>query len=364
MPPKTSLKIDQLTGLRFFAALLVFCSHLKWDKAAPSLDVLFTQGYVGVSFFFVLSGFVLSYSYADKLTSGRLGKVKYMLLRCARLSPLHVLTAAPFIWIAASHHRLDPAGTLANLLFLHSWIPSSNFYFSLNAPSWSLSDEMFFYASFAVLAFLSFKARVKLWAALMLTVLSSAFIVEAFFSHLRIAGEHNLAHWLFYIFPGFRILEFLTGMLLFDFWRAGKLANIQGTWLAIPLLLVAMYWGSHIPESLRVSLYYLPFVTFLLASHLTARPTLSSRFFSARLMVLLGEASFAFYMIHQPLIRLAREAMPDLAAQQLTFAICLLTGLAVLATLIFVVYERPAERQLKQLILGRVAPTSQAPGGH
>ena len=57
-----SLRLDQLTGLRYFAALLVFVSHLNWDNSSDLIKTIFGSGYIGVSFFFVLSGFVLSYS--------------------------------------------------------------------------------------------------------------------------------------------------------------------------------------------------------------------------------------------------------------------------------------------------------------
>ena len=58
----TIRKLDQLTGLRYFAALLVFFSHLELDGSHDFLRDVFNSGYVGVSFFFLLSGFVLSYS--------------------------------------------------------------------------------------------------------------------------------------------------------------------------------------------------------------------------------------------------------------------------------------------------------------
>ena len=68
------MKIDQLTGMRFVAAMAVFLSHLGANPDASMLGRIFAEGYVGVSFFFVLSGFVLSHSYAEKLRQGEIGK--------------------------------------------------------------------------------------------------------------------------------------------------------------------------------------------------------------------------------------------------------------------------------------------------
>lgn len=62
-------RIDQLTGLGFLAALFVFASNLKWEHSWSIVAKLAEQGSIGVSFFFVLSGFVISYSYGWRFAS-------------------------------------------------------------------------------------------------------------------------------------------------------------------------------------------------------------------------------------------------------------------------------------------------------
>ncbi len=64
-------RLDQHTGLRFFAAFLVFAVHFRWDTSPKALTDLLAQGYVGVNFFFILSGFVLTHSYKERILSGR-----------------------------------------------------------------------------------------------------------------------------------------------------------------------------------------------------------------------------------------------------------------------------------------------------
>lgn len=63
--------IKPLTSLRFFFALCVFVSHLSFLKGseyyANIFETIFDEGFLGVSFFFILSGFILAYNYEDKI---------------------------------------------------------------------------------------------------------------------------------------------------------------------------------------------------------------------------------------------------------------------------------------------------------
>ena len=153
----TIRKLNQLTGLRYFAALLVFFSHLELDGSHELLRDVFNSGYVGVSFFFLLSGFVLSYSYSEMILNHNITFLKYVLLRLARLTPLHFLMAALFIFYSIYKSNFIFIKAILNLSYLQSWVPSSTYYFSLNALSWSLSNEVFFYICFFSLVFLEQK---------------------------------------------------------------------------------------------------------------------------------------------------------------------------------------------------------------
>lgn len=346
---ENKLKLEQLTGLRYFAAMLVFLSHLSWDGTSLHLVKIFESGYVGVSFFFLLSGFVLSYSYKEKILNHSLGFFKYALLRLARLSPLHFLTALPFVLYAIHNSNLNFFKLSLNIFYLQSWIPNSNYYFSFNAPSWSLSNEVFFYICFFSLIFFRVVNLFKIFIALMMMIVSSAFVVEILFFDRKFFGENTLAHYIFYIFPGFRLLEFITGMLLFKLWEARfRLPS----WMIFPsyiLLLASMYFARGVPESFRMSLFFLPFITLFFYTHLSGSG-IFVRFFSTRIMVLLGHASFAFYLIHQPLIGALKRILGNLELSNFSFFVfsCVVISLLSIAT--YVLYERKAESYLKSLI--------------
>lgn len=342
-------KLDQLTGLRYFAALLVFLSHSNWDGSNLHLAKIFESGFVGVSFFFLLSGFVLSYSYKEKIVDRSLGFFKYALLRLARLSPLHFLTALPFVLFAVYKSDLNLPKLFLNIFYLQSWVPSSTYYFSFNAPSWSLSNEMFFYICFFPLVFIRSGNLLRIFVFLLLTIVFSAFVAQIFYPEQKFFGGNTFAHWLFYIFPIFRLLEFLAGMLLFKLWESRfRLSD----WMILPsyiLLFASMYFAKEVPESFRMSLFFLPFIVLFFYSHLSDSGFIV-RLFSTRIMVLLGNASFAFYLIHLPLIGIFRRITASLELSNLSFVIFSCVAISLLSIATYVIYERKAESYLKRLI--------------
>ena len=148
-----------LTGLRFFLALWVILHHLtgpgqKLEATALLLpDGMFTLirgGYQAVTTFFVLSGFVLTRSYAATAWSRR-NTLRYALGRVARVYPVYLLSlavVAPFI--LADQTPGKPGYLAAHLLLVQAWLGAIPV--NWNTPAWSLSCEMFFYAMFPLAA--------------------------------------------------------------------------------------------------------------------------------------------------------------------------------------------------------------------
>jgi peptidoglycan/LPS O-acetylase OafA/YrhL len=345
-------KLDQLTGLRYFAALLVFLSHLDWNGSNIFFVTVFKQGYVGVSFFFILSGFILSYSYGGRIVNGSLGFCKYALLRLARLSPLHFATTAPFVFYALYKHDFQLIKTLSNLFYLQSWIPSSSYYFSLNAPSWSLSNEMFFYFCFFPLVFFSSSRLLKFGGILLAIIVTSALIVNFELAGRIFFGGSSFAHWLFYIFPGFRLLEFIVGMFLYRAWKGGFRLNSSLVTPSYVILFCSMYFAGEIPESFRFSLFFLPFISLFFYANLSEGGVLV-KFFSCKILVLLGNASFAFYLIHQPLILLLKRVLGKFELSNVSFCFVSLFAITFLSVLVYVFYEKKSESFLKSWVGSR-----------
>src|SRR4051794_5950285 len=137
-------RLDALTGLRFWFAFLVVCHHSLQHWFGPRVYPVADFGYIGVDFFFVLSGFVLTWSWRPEVAAGR-----FWWNRVARIWPLHLATLLlAVVFVTDQLHRPGVLGTVANLLLVQAWVPSDKVYFGYNAVAWSLSCEVFFYLTF------------------------------------------------------------------------------------------------------------------------------------------------------------------------------------------------------------------------
>jgi peptidoglycan/LPS O-acetylase OafA/YrhL len=146
-------QIGGLTALRFFAAFAILIHHAKGNFFPPE----FLAGLpldAGVTFFFVLSGFILSHVYSEKGIRG--GLSRFYVARFARLWPAHAFcTLMLLACIPYQRELLESASNvytlILNLLMLHAAVPIPDVYFSFNAVSWSISTEIFFYMAFPLL---------------------------------------------------------------------------------------------------------------------------------------------------------------------------------------------------------------------
>lgn len=270
--------IQPLTSLRFFAAMMVVLHHYAG----------FSAGYAGVSFFYVLSGFVLALNYAGR-TETWAERRDFWVRRVARVYPAHLATLALMLPLGGSLLVLP-----INAALLQSWVPMKGVYFSFNGPSWSISNEAFFYAAFPFLFGLLRSRVLGLWAGLLIA-LAAAFAAFALDRSL----ESPPIHFLFYIFPLTRLFEFALGMALAvasrpSFGLRGEIAA-----LALAAASLALAYAP-LPGSFTAALIFIPgAVALVVVFASSAGPV--SRVLSHRALVRLGEASFALYMLHIPL---------------------------------------------------------------
>ena len=290
--------LDELTSLRFFAAFYVVMFHALDNPAAEQVTVflpnLLHKGYLGVDFFFTLSGFILTHVYVDSLRAGRFRPARFLLNRFARLYPLHFFMLAVFV---LTYLLGDALGVLGNgvgmnweqlpyhVLALHAWGFTDSH--SWNVPSWSISAELFAYLIFPLLAFPAIRVRPLAGLAGAVALFVVAFFV-CWSQGVKLTGimyNYGIARIFF---------EFLMGMFVCLVFREHQFG--RGTVVVALPLCVALAAGLAGTGALDVFIVPLFSAIIFLAANLAlfARPTV----LRSRPLIYLGEISYATYMVH------------------------------------------------------------------
>jgi peptidoglycan/LPS O-acetylase OafA/YrhL len=207
-------KIDALTGLRFWAATLIVTQHAAMLRI-PIPSWAFGGG---VSLFFVLSSFILAYVY-PQLDDWRAVQ-RFLVLRVARIWPAHLVMLV--VWLAVIGGTVFSAPFVANLMMVQAWVPYYPWYFSFNAPSWSISTEFFFYLVFPLLI-ISWQ-RNWWWKWLAAATILAGLIAVCTLARLPNLSTEDVVtvHGLILINPLSRVFEFVTGMVAYSCFAALK----------------------------------------------------------------------------------------------------------------------------------------------
>ncbi|WP_328699845.1 acyltransferase family protein [Arthrobacter sp. 8AJ] len=354
-----TIQLPSLTGLRFFAALAVVLYHMRL-YFAPIGDglVVFSYGFTGVSFFFILSGFVLTWSHQEGARPG-----KFYWNRFARIWPLHVLTMVLAIFappLPASSGTAWGAAPFV-LTLTQAWIPGSPYLTAFNGVSWSLSCEAFFYLLFPALSRrIGASGRLRrLFVLVPVTLLALA-------AGLSAAASTSAADYILGPMPIYRLGEFVLGMCLAKTMTRGwrPRFNLLHASVLLILLTAGLFVASIVSNGMArpfpvlfANLVMIPGFLMLIAaaaaSDISGRMTL----LTSRSLVQLGEWSYALYLVHELVIRVGRPIV-------LNTSVVGGIGLASLAVVVSILLsgvlhefgEKPAEKWLRRRYLLRPDP--------
>lgn len=311
--------IETLTSLRFFAALIVVLFHhgqTQFSTAPGWLQNVVKGGYVGVPFFFVLSGFILALNYAPAAQAGTLDARRFWIARFARIYPVYavsLLICAPLFLTAlvagsSPDGWLPQAGlhALASFGLLQAWIPG--WAFSWNGPAWSLSVEAFFYLTFPFwMTRLNRGGRWRLLAGLALAGGLALVVGRLFPTWNLITATQQKLGW---ANPLLWLPLFLIGICLGEahLHRSDQAARrrIPPAWLgamsvAMAGVLVAVM-AINLQRFSQLFFCYaaaLPCAGFITLLAVDGNPL--NRLFSPKPLLLLGEASYSLYILHRPI---------------------------------------------------------------
>ena len=354
-------RIESLTGLRWFAALAVFFSHYPLPGVPKWLATIFANGYMGVTVFFVLSGFILTVTYHGSLQRPSLTAIwNFGVARLARVYPTYLLVLG-YVMLLRRKDGESLHGWLAHVLAVQAWSSNVRTAFGFNGPGWSVGVEFFLYACFPLLAFLlgSRIASSRLDSALVAAAVVAAMSFGIAFVHykgldaLAYTNPSSAHRWLFRT-PATRSGDFVLGMctayiFLHPHHKAPRARLAIGCQVGLVLVIVGLMSRGAIYFSAGSwdVVYAVP--TALLIWFLAAAPNVGvARFLSIPPVVALGEASYAFYLIHGPLKDELGARIPGGGTLDNFFLDCLQLGLvAGLAWGIHVAFERPTRRWLR-----------------
>jgi peptidoglycan/LPS O-acetylase OafA/YrhL len=359
-----SNQLVSLTGLRFFAAMAVVMYHLRlyFSPLGDSLTV-FGYGFTGVSFFFILSGFVLTWSQREDVRPGA-----FYWNRIARIWPLHILTTVFACW-APPLPTSSGSGWLAApfvLSLTQAWIPASPFLNAFNGVSWSLSCETFFYLAFPLLC----KRLVSVQSVTRAIVIIPAALLVLIVS-LAAVSSMVTTDYLLGTMPLYRLGEFILGVCLARLMKEGWRApfNALHAIFLLGTLTVGLFVASLITNGLAApipvtmaNLVVMPGFLALIAACATGDLSGKTGVLRSPALIRLGQWSYALYLVHELVIRVARQYLASVSMSEafVLAALVVLTSVS-LSGLLHELLEKPAESWLRRRYSTRKSQQVQHP---
>jgi peptidoglycan/LPS O-acetylase OafA/YrhL len=356
-------RLDILTSLRFFAALHVVFYHYAGPlfRSLPWLQGTIETGYYAVSIFYVLSGFVLVYSYSDTEGNFRGNRTPFWIGRFARIYPAYLLgflLCIPdvVLGIVRTHQPAEGAAkasiaAVAHLAMIQAWLPRLSPLW--NYPGWSVSVEAFFYLCFPfLLARVSRYGTRQCLALMVISWMASVSIYISLWHWMPNIDQTPLWKNTFTYNPLLRAPTFVTGMAIGRLYllRKSRLGNSAAPAIFAGIVCItAMGLSTLLPKNTLRDTVLAPAFAYVIYSFARNRSYVT-RLFSVRPLVLLGDASYSIYILQWPVFFLSGLSAESLTAW--TFASYILVLLMV-SIFSFTYIEQP----LRQAIRRRLSPS-------
>ena len=353
--PQTRDRLPVLDGLRGFAALFVLIRHTSTFWGFHPF-----RSYLAVDLFFILSGFVISFSYQSRLLEGTLAQRDFYFLRLIRLYPVYLFSACLCAFIAlfrsqmAVNHPPDNALRILGILgFTLIFLPfpfGSLMYpgglFPLNSVFWSLFFELIANVSFAKVI------QMKNWERAYRYIILCSFGALAFVAYLHSSIDLGFT-WDPISFLGgtFRAMYgFFAGAILHSIYTRRGLNSVTASYRGVAIILVVClaftipdlrHWNWIVDLAL-VSILF-PCAVFLGASRMDG--------WISNALIVLGEISYPIYVFHKPIGELTavifkRFIAPNAPWSGLLFVLLLGTG----SYYIVILFDIPLRRRIRTLL--------------
>jgi peptidoglycan/LPS O-acetylase OafA/YrhL len=286
-------KLDSLQYARALAAMFVVVAHTvnQFHLYSTTGNVFFDEvirrtthlGDIGVYIFFVISGYIMSYTTKNKEFGFKYSSI-FLKKRIARIYPLYwiFLTLLVVLWaigIALKSQEIDSTKIIFSYLLIPYGVTENKIATPVMSQSWTLSYEMFFYIAFSFLIFFNIKKERML---IYLTLIFSILFIAASYNLLPTV-EANLffSKWLIFLFIAGIAIE--RNEVFFQR-TTGKMNDATCWLMASIFVLIAIYIEKSV---------YLDCITsiFIMLLILPVRKKHNS-------LLKIGDASYTIYLTH------------------------------------------------------------------
>lgn len=292
------MMINQITFTRFLAALAIVLFHYghhTFFYENNYINFIITNANIGVSYFFILSGFIMVIAYNNK----NINVLDYYKNRFARIYPMYIFALTLFIIIS---HTITKRLIFYHIIGIQSWLPG--FPLTLNIPGWSISVEFFFYGMFPLIFYLLKKYSLKTVSIAIIII----WIVTQLFTHIFIEnfyeGYPSKNHDFVYYFPLMHLNEFLIGNLAALFFLTkmkSKNYDIFILLFVLATIAIIKFTSLHLHNGL-MAITFVPLIVLISANN-----GYITKIFNHKILFYLGEVSYSLYILQYPVYLLMRR---------------------------------------------------------
>jgi peptidoglycan/LPS O-acetylase OafA/YrhL len=352
----TKIRIESLTFFRFIAALIIVVFHYgrKSDLAIWG-KLLINSSHEMVTFFFVLSGFVMLVAHYRK---DHEPLRDYYVARVARIVPVYFLALGLIVLLS----KPQPLAFVLSATFTQAWVPL--YVAKLNTPGWSLSVEMFFYLTFPLILFFIRKHEIKtsrFWILAVLLFLVTQVILTSLMESELYQTNSAFYHDIVYYLPLSHCCSFLLGAaggLLFM--RSNHLFGRQG-WAPNLIFLgafFAVYFFLDNSDVLQNAIGYrlaynssfsAPLFVILILGIACTRNVVTAML-STTIPVFLGEISYALYILQKPVHTIYKRYISDHLGLDVNMDFyAYLALLVAVSAIVYLYFEKPCKSGIFKL---------------
>lgn len=352
------MRIDQITFSRFIAAVAIVIYHYGQGTDLFSneyVSLLIHKAYIGVSYFFILSGFVMIIAYHKR---GQVNIFGYLKNRLARVYPVYILSIV-ILLLLTSFRNLNLQNLLYYFLMVQSWIPEKAT--ALNYPAWSISVEWLFYLLFPLLlnkVYLKTNLKqITVWIVLFWVVSQAYFylitqeIITSPLYSIKDIHYHPIMH----------LNEFLAGNLAgLYFLNMVKKNTIKHYYVEIITLITVLILSLIFFQKFNFHNGILTLILVPLIIFMSLSKGALTNFFSKKIFTFLGEISFGVYILQFPVwymfdvleIHYGLLKGPETSTSFLIKLLCLI----IFSSISYRYFESPIRNKIKNLKFRKPKP--------